>query len=93
MDKFSLSKSSVNSANSVLINFLAAILILLFSFNLGWLIMFVRFSSRLSVVRNLTRTIFNFESFLLLGNLGIFLLFITYALGLKNLRQILGTRA
>ena len=93
MDKFSLSKSSVNSANSFLINFLAAILILLFSFNLGWLIMFVRFSSRLSVVRNLTRTIFNFESFLLLGNLGIFLLFITYALGLKNLRQILGTRA
>ena len=93
IDKYSLSKSSANLAKTSLINFTTTVLILLITFNLSWLVMFVRLYSRLTVVRNLNRTLFNFESLLLLGNFGFFILFIAYVLGTKSLRDILGKKA
>lgn len=93
MDKFRLSKSSLNFVNASLVNFISTILILLITFNLGWLIMFIRLYSQLALIKNLNKTIFNFESILLLGNLSIFVLFIAYALTVKSLRSILGNRS
>ena len=83
---------SIDFAKNSFINFVTAILVLLITFNLGWLVMFIRLYSRWTVIRNLNRTLFNFESFLLLGNLGIFILFIAYALGIRSLRDILGRK-
>ena len=92
MDKFRLSKSSVNWFDSSSINSIATILVLLIAFNIGWLVMFLRVCSQLAVIQSLNQTLFNFESFLLLGNLSIFSLFIAYVLAIKSLREISGRR-
>ncbi|MEM7759172.1 MAG: hypothetical protein AAF298_13755 [Cyanobacteria bacterium P01_A01_bin.40] len=92
MDKFSLSKSSVDDTDKSFANFITTVLILLITFNFGWLLMFIRLYNRLAVVRNLNKTLFNLESLLLLGNLSMFLLFVAYALGTRSLREILGRR-
>ena len=89
---FQTASPSIDFAKNSFINFVTAILVLLITFNLGWLVMFIRLYSRWTVIRNLNRTLFNFESFLLLGNLGIFILFIAYALGIRSLRDILGRK-
>ncbi len=92
MDKFSISKSSLGTKNNNFVNFLASMLILSVAFNLSWLIMFIRLCDRINVIKNLNKTLFNFESLLLLGNLSIIVLLVAYAVGIKSLREILGRR-
>lgn len=92
MDKFSISKSSLSSNNNSFVNFLASILISLIAFNLSWLMMFIRLYNQVNIIKNLNKTLFNFESLLLLGNLSIVVLLIAYALGIKSLRGILGKK-
>lgn len=83
----------MNLVASSLGKFMVSILILLITLNLGWLLMFVRVSSHLAVVRNISKTLFNYESFLLLGNLSLFILLMAYILGTKSLREILGRKS
>lgn len=92
MDKFSTSKSSVDANYRGIINFIAGTLILLVAFNLSWLIMFVRLYNRLSIVKDLNKVLFNYESWLLIGNLSIVILLIAYALGVKSIKEILGRK-
>lgn len=80
-----------NTTNSFT-NFVTTILVLLITFNIGWLLMFIRISTRIAVVKNLNKTIFNLESLLLLGNLGILILFIGCVVAMRNLRAILGQK-
>ena len=89
MNKFSLSKSPINLACNNLLSLAIIVLILLVTFNLGWLLMLINLYTRSNIVINTNKTILNFESFLLFGNLGILLLFIAYAWGMKNLRDFL----
>ena len=93
MHKISSSKSSVYFAANSFINVIFAVLMVLITFNLSWFFMFMGLYSQATVMRNLNKAIFNLESLLLIGNLGIFFLFLTYALGIRNLRSILGRRA
>lgn len=92
MHKSNLYESSFNLVSNSLTNFVTTILILLITFNLGWLMIFVRVSTRLAVVVNLHKTIFNLQSLLLFGNLSLLLIFISYVLGIRSLRSILGRR-
>lgn len=92
MHKSNLYESSFNLVSNSLTNFVTTILILLITFNLGWLMMFVRVSTRLAVVVNLHKTIFNLQSLLLLGNLSLFLIFMSYVVGIRSMRSILGRR-
>ena len=74
------------------VGFITSVLTVLVIFNLSWLVMFIRLYTRLSAATNLNRIILNLESILLLENLGIFILFVGYALRMKRLRSILGRK-
>ena len=91
MHKLSLNKS-IDWVNNSFVNCLTTALVLLFTFNFGWLLTFIRVYTRLSVVKNLNRTIFNLESLLLLGNLGILVAFVAYVMAMRNLKSIMGRR-
>ncbi len=80
MIKLDFYRSSANVLGKSLISLLIATLVLLITFNLGWLLMFVRISSRLSTMKYIGTTILNLESFLILGNFIIIVGFI----GLKS---------
>ncbi len=90
MYKLRFYRSSANLINNSLINFVAAILVLLITFNLGWFIAFIGLYTRLKMIGNLNKILFNLESILLLGNLGIVILLIAYVSSIKSLRSILG---
>ena len=92
MHKVNLFRSSVDLVSNRFIGFIATILTILIIFNLGWLIMLVKLCTRLSVAANLNKTIFYFDSILLLGNLGILLLFFGYALGIRSLKAVFGKK-
>ena len=92
MDKFSFSKSSVDLDYNNFVKFTTTILILLITFNLGWLVMLLRLYTRFNIVKNLNKILFNFDSFLLLGNLSILILFIIYALSIRSIKDILGRK-
>ena len=66
------------------LNLLIMSLLLLISFNIGWLFILVKMSSRLILIKNLSRTIFNLESLLLFGNFGIIVLLIASIWGVKR---------
>lgn len=93
MYKFGFSRSTVEVVNNNLVNFTISVLALLFIFNLGWLVMLVKVYSRSTVVLNFNQAIFNLEFVLLLGNLGIFILFITYVAIVRSLKSILGRQS
>ena len=65
-------------------NLLTISLLLLIGFNIGWLFILVKISSRLILIKNLGRTIFNLESLLLLGNLSIIVLLAASMWGVKK---------
>ena len=92
MNKFSLSKSPIDLACNSSMNLAITVLILLVSFNLGWLLMFIRLYNRSNIVILNTTTVVNFESLLLLGNLSIPILFIACAWRIKNLRESLAKK-
>jgi hypothetical protein len=87
MNKFSLFKSSVNSANSKLYNSIATTLMILIIFNIGWQVMFLKLYTHLAVIQNLDETLFDFEFWLLLGNSIIFMLFYCLWLGDKKVKK------
>lgn len=65
-------------------NLLTISLLLLIGFNISWLFILVKISSRLILIKNLGRTIFNLESLLLLGNLSIIVLLAASMWGVKK---------
>ncbi len=89
MYKLSFYSSSSSLISKRFINFITAILVILITFNLGWLIAFVRLYTQVKTFVNINRILFNLESILLLGNLGIMTLFIIYILSIKSLRSII----
>lgn len=88
MDKFSLSKPSVDLVHNSFLRLFTTIAIILITFNLGWFTMLIGLYNRFGTVRNINKIIFNLDSFLLLGNLSILLLFIIYALSIRSLKDI-----
>ncbi len=94
MHKLSLSKSSVNLVGNKFANLATTILVLPITLNLAWLLMFIRISisSRLAVIRNFKKIIFNMESLLLIGNLSLLILFIACVLAMRSLKSFLGKR-
>ena len=89
MNKFGPSKSPIDLACNSSLNLAITVLIVLVTFNLSWLLMFIRLCNRSNVVMLNTNTILNFESLLLLGNLSIPILFIACAWRIRNLREFL----
>ena len=92
MHKLSLSKSSVNLVGNKFANLATTILVLPITLNLAWLLMLIRISSRLAVIRNFKKIIFNMESLLLIGNLSLLILFIACVLAMRSLKSFLGKR-
>ncbi len=74
--------------NNSLISLLTNSLVLLIIFNLGWLLMLLRLSLRLTEIKNLGKTIFNLESLLIIGNLAIIILVIGFVLTIKQFKLL-----
>lgn len=89
MYKLSFYRSSVSLISKGFINFAAAILVLLITFNLGWLIAFIRLYTQVKTFVNINKILFNLEAILLLGNLSILTLFVICILSIKSLRAIM----
>lgn len=93
MNKFGLYKSPIDLACNSSMNLAITVLIVLVTFNLGWLLMFISLCNRSNVVILNTTTILNLESLLLLGNLSIPILFIACAWRIRNLRESLARKS
>ncbi len=81
-------RSLANVAKNNLISLVTATLILLITFNVGWLLILVNISSRLALVKNLGKTILNLELLLFLGNLGIIMLSLGFIWEFKRLSRL-----
>ena len=73
-----------------IIKIIAFTLSMLITFNLGWLISFIRLFSQLKAVIILNKILFYFVTILLLGNLLILAIFIAYIASIKILRSLIG---
>ncbi len=85
MLKLSYYRSLTNAFKNGLISLLTATLILLITFNLSWLLMLVKLSSRLTTIKNISKIIFNLESLLLLGNFSLIILSIAFVWGTQKI--------
>ena len=87
MAKSNLFKYSVGSFSNSFINIVITALVIAIAFNLSWFVMFIRLYGQLTIVKDINKSVFNLESWLLIGNLGIFILFFTYALVIRSLKS------
>ena len=92
MAKLNLFKYSVGSLGNSFLNIVATVLLIAIAFNLSWFMIFIRLYSQLTTVKDINKVVLNLESWLLIGNLTIFVLFFAYALGIRNLRSILAKK-
>ena len=90
MYKISSCRSPFDLINKNFTGLLTIVLVVLFAFNLGWLISLIRLYNRFKIVADFDKSLFGFESILLLGNLGILIVFVAYLSIFKILRSIIG---
>lgn len=90
MLKLNSHNSYFNLVGNNSIAWLSTALVLLISFNLSWLLIFIRISSRLAVVKNMNRIFLDLELLLLVGSLLIIVLVVGLALIFKNLKLFIG---
>lgn len=89
MPKSIFSKSAISLVANSFINIVTIVLTIAIAFNLSWFLMFIRLYNQITIVKDFNKAVFNLESWLIIGNLSIFILFITYALGMKNLKSVI----
>ena len=88
MLKLSVHKPLVNVIGNKVTSFLTAALALLITFNLGWLLTFIRISSQLNTIKNQGKAIFNLELLLLVGNFSIIILFVGFILTIEKFKLL-----
>ena len=79
MIKLDCYKSLTNGIANILIGLFVSTIVLLIVFNLSWLLMFVRISSRILRIKDIKTTISNLELLLVFGN-AVIITFLTYLL-------------
>ena len=68
------------------ISFLTDLLLLLITYNSGWVLMFVRISSRLTAIKKIGKIIFNLQLLVLIANVVIVMWLIEFALVVKRFK-------
>ncbi len=88
MIKLDFYRSLTNVVGKSGTRLLIATLVWLITFNLGWLLMFVKIFSRLTKIKYIGTTILNLELFLVMGNVVIIICSIGFTSAIKFFKAI-----
>ena len=81
-------RTLVNIFENKVTSFLTTVLALLITFNLGWLLTFIRISSQINTIKNQGKAIFNLELLLLVGNFSIIILLVGFILTMEQFKLL-----
>ena len=86
MSIFSIYRPAIDKTGKLTLHLISTALVLLITFNISWCLMFVRLAFRMTLVKNVGKTLLNLDLLLLVGNLSIVALFIIAIAAIEKIK-------